>query len=323
MCLLYDHGCGIHPVKPTPCRQWPFFRRHDEGPRPTSKWRNTTVRALIRTVPMRNSWRRAGSTGPPLKKVDRFHQGREKPSERDSPCAPPEDDAITPDAHRFARSRHIEKDTGLRPARLRLPAKMLWMPGSYQEFRPTVLYRLRSDFPSSGASSLHFLRHSLSRPGRERTMPAPIAPRNRRFSIWRVPPWFTRGPCEKRFIGSSIPVTCISTKGLETCWPISRRAYTNGNPGIPWCPSLLHPSKLRARGFNQALMLARRVSKRIPARVLPDSLVRDRRTPPQTDLSRKDRARNVRGSLPGCPNKSGRKASPSGGRCDDYRRHYA
>ncbi len=25
VCLLYDHGCGIHPVKPTPCRQWPFF----------------------------------------------------------------------------------------------------------------------------------------------------------------------------------------------------------------------------------------------------------------------------------------------------------
>jgi Fe-S-cluster containining protein len=25
-CLLYDHGCTVHPVKPTPCREWPFFK---------------------------------------------------------------------------------------------------------------------------------------------------------------------------------------------------------------------------------------------------------------------------------------------------------
>jgi ComF family protein len=59
----------------------------------------------------------------------------------------------------------------------------------------------------------------------------------------------------------------------------------------------LHPSKLRERGFNQALMLARRLAKRIPCRVLPDALVRERRTPPQTELSRKDRVGNVRGAF--------------------------
>ena len=25
-CLLYNSGCTIHTVKPTPCRQWPFFK---------------------------------------------------------------------------------------------------------------------------------------------------------------------------------------------------------------------------------------------------------------------------------------------------------
>jgi hypothetical protein len=25
-CLLYNRGCTIHAVKPTPCREWPFFK---------------------------------------------------------------------------------------------------------------------------------------------------------------------------------------------------------------------------------------------------------------------------------------------------------
>jgi Fe-S-cluster containining protein len=25
-CIFYDEGCGIHPVKPRMCREWPFIR---------------------------------------------------------------------------------------------------------------------------------------------------------------------------------------------------------------------------------------------------------------------------------------------------------
>ncbi len=57
-------------------------------------------------------------------------------------------------------------------------------------------------------------------------------------------------------------------------------------------PVPLHPQRLRWRGFNQALLLARVAYPRAP--LAPFTLCRLRPTPPQAELTRKQRLQNVR-----------------------------
>jgi len=62
-------------------------------------------------------------------------------------------------------------------------------------------------------------------------------------------------------------------------------------------PVPLHPHRLRQRGFNQSLLLARYISRR---RSLPldfTALQRSRPTQPQTQLSGPDRQKNIRGAF--------------------------
>ena len=61
-------------------------------------------------------------------------------------------------------------------------------------------------------------------------------------------------------------------------------------------PVPLHPSRGRARGFNQSALLARELSKICGIETL-DLLRRVRRTPPQVGLSGQARQRNVRGAF--------------------------
>ena len=62
-------------------------------------------------------------------------------------------------------------------------------------------------------------------------------------------------------------------------------------------PVPLHPRRLRARGFNPALAVARAVARSARARVAPTALERLRDTPSQTGLDAAGRRRNVRGAL--------------------------
>ena len=62
-------------------------------------------------------------------------------------------------------------------------------------------------------------------------------------------------------------------------------------------PVPLHPRRMRARGFDQALVLARQVGRARRLRVRARALVRVRDTPSQTGLSRTARRRNVRGAF--------------------------
>jgi ComF family protein len=62
-------------------------------------------------------------------------------------------------------------------------------------------------------------------------------------------------------------------------------------------PVPLHPSRLRAREFNQSLLLAAWVSRRLGRPLLPDALRRLRWTEPQTTLTRAQRRANVRGAF--------------------------
>ncbi|MCG8440497.1 MAG: double zinc ribbon domain-containing protein [Caulobacterales bacterium] len=62
-------------------------------------------------------------------------------------------------------------------------------------------------------------------------------------------------------------------------------------------PVPLHPARLRARGFNQAALLARALARRAGRPFDPDLLQRRRRTPTQAGKTAKERDRNVAGAF--------------------------
>ena len=62
-------------------------------------------------------------------------------------------------------------------------------------------------------------------------------------------------------------------------------------------PVPLHPKRMRERGFNQSLLLARYVARGVSADLDFLSLKRVRYTLPQTRLAKKERQKNVRGAF--------------------------
>lgn len=62
-------------------------------------------------------------------------------------------------------------------------------------------------------------------------------------------------------------------------------------------PVPLHPSRLKERGFNQALELTRPLSKHFGIPVDIQSAIRNRATAPQSGLDKKERRRNIRGAF--------------------------
>lgn len=56
----------------------------------------------------------------------------------------------------------------------------------------------------------------------------------------------------------------------------------------------LHSSRLRERGFNQSLELARRIASRLDIPLLKNACQRVRDTPPQSSLTWKERGKNMR-----------------------------
>lgn len=77
-----------------------------------------------------------------------------------------------------------------------------------------------------------------------------------------------------------------------------QRAATD-RPALPelLIPIPLHASRLRARGYNQALELARPLAKALAIPCAHDALVRTKATPAQTALDAKARRRNLRGAF--------------------------
>jgi ComF family protein len=65
-------------------------------------------------------------------------------------------------------------------------------------------------------------------------------------------------------------------------------------------PAPLSAQRLRSRGYNQSLEIARGLSARAGARLAPELCERTRDTPAQMDLSIPDRVKNVRGAFH-CP----------------------
>ncbi|MDN5782092.1 MAG: ComF family protein [Luteimonas sp.] len=62
-------------------------------------------------------------------------------------------------------------------------------------------------------------------------------------------------------------------------------------------PIPLHRARLRSRGYDQALELARPLARALGIPLLPDVLVRTRATAPQSELDATHRSRNLRGAF--------------------------
>lgn len=62
-------------------------------------------------------------------------------------------------------------------------------------------------------------------------------------------------------------------------------------------PVPLHTKRLRERGFNQSLLLARAIAKRHKKKLDYLSLSRSVHTPPQTTFGRQEREQNVKGAF--------------------------
>lgn len=77
------------------------------------------------------------------------------------------------------------------------------------------------------------------------------------------------------------------------------RAYFQHGLGFPdlLVPVPLHPSRLRRRGFNQSLELARFLGRVLEVPVARDVLVRQRNTVAQSTLTRSERLSNLKGAF--------------------------
>lgn len=91
-------------------------------------------------------------------------------------------------------------------------------------------------------------------------------------------------------------------QGKTACLPSFARFARNlphlaGMEGVDWIvPVPLHPSRLRERGFNQALLLARAFFNK-DHRVASDLLIRSRPTAPQTGFSGAARRTNLKNAF--------------------------
>jgi ComF family protein len=77
---------------------------------------------------------------------------------------------------------------------------------------------------------------------------------------------------------------------------LAPRAACEARPDI-LVPMPLAPLRLRERGFNQALEIARVLSRQLQLTLLPDCLRRTRDTAPQAMLPWNERRRNIRGAF--------------------------
>jgi ComF family protein len=73
--------------------------------------------------------------------------------------------------------------------------------------------------------------------------------------------------------------------------------WIKNSDGLLTMPVPLHPKRLRERGFNQSLLLARHVAGRLQSELDFLSLRRVRYTLPQTGLGKDERRKNVRGAF--------------------------
>lgn len=87
--------------------------------------------------------------------------------------------------------------------------------------------------------------------------------------------------------------------GLATLAALAIRSpgFAELTPPDTIIPMPLHPKRLRRRGFNQALLIARACFNKDRHKIETGTLIRNRDTPPQTELNRNARKKNIFGAF--------------------------
>ncbi len=118
------------------------------------------------------------------------------------------------------------------------------------------------------------------------------------------PPHFSRARAILCYDGESAKLVHAfkyggKTVGRATFRALAREAGPLADLAVPELivPVPLHPKRLRARGFNQALVLARFLFPEPGRAIVPDLLQRTRWTEPQVGLSGRERRRNLAGAF--------------------------
>jgi ComF family protein len=120
----------------------------------------------------------------------------------------------------------------------------------------------------------------------------------------RKPPHFSRARAVFRYDEESAELVHAfkyqgKTVGRATFLALAREAgpLTDLDQPELIVPVPLHRSRLRERGFNQALVLARFLFPEQGKKIVPDLLVRTKNTHPQVSLSGQERRRNLKGAF--------------------------
>ena len=105
--------------------------------------------------------------------------------------------------------------------------------------------------------------------------------------------WIGRFKYPKRGLAALDP----AADAVARHWIRRAALWVPGGPPDAVVPVPLHITRLRERGFNQATSLARDAARAVGSRCLPLALERVRATATQTDLTRAERRRNVKGAF--------------------------
>ena len=108
--------------------------------------------------------------------------------------------------------------------------------------------------------------------------------------------WVRRFKFPSRGLGNLDP----AADAVARFWIERAAARVPGPPPGIVVPVPLHVARLRERGFNQSTSLARDVARAVGSPCAPVALRRIRATARQTDLSRSERRRNLRGAFEAC-----------------------
>ncbi len=109
-------------------------------------------------------------------------------------------------------------------------------------------------------------------------------------------PFLYRDAIPSLVIGAKFHGRLNHARLLGLCLARSLRQEGIRRPDII-IPVPLHPQRIRERGYNQALEIARALSRELAIPVEPSLCARLRSTPPQVGLEREERRNNVRGAF--------------------------
>ncbi|QQP98938.1 ComF family protein [Lysobacter enzymogenes] len=121
---------------------------------------------------------------------------------------------------------------------------------------------------------------------------APLAERMRSRNAAAAAPTFASALHAAHFAGAA-SVGAISREGIRAPNRSAHPARSDDAPAAILIPVPLHRSRLRQRGYDQALELARPLSRRLGLSVCASGLHRTRDTPPQSRLDAAQRRRNL------------------------------